>query len=136
MKHIKELHRRGFLPVSIDYRLCPETPLVTGAIADVADALTWARESLPHYTSARGMAEVDTGRIAAVGWSSGGHLAMMLPSTARARGVPAPDVILAYYCPTNLEAECEDILKSGSTFIVFTNYIYRVEESDLSKVCC
>nr|APX44019.1 polyketide synthase [Pestalotiopsis microspora] len=54
MKHIKELHRRGFLSVSIDYRLCPEAPLVTGAIADVADALTWVREALPHHTSARG----------------------------------------------------------------------------------
>lgn len=60
---------------------------------------------------------------------------MMLPSTARARGVPAPDVILAYYCPTNLEAECEDILNIWYTFIDFTNHIYRVEESDLSKVC-
>ncbi|KAF2117245.1 Alpha/Beta hydrolase protein [Lophiotrema nucula] len=40
----------GFLPVSIDYRLCPELSLVQGALIDVRDALCWARETLPTLT--------------------------------------------------------------------------------------
>lgn len=31
----------GFVPVSVDYRLCPETTLEEGPITDVRDALGW-----------------------------------------------------------------------------------------------
>lgn len=105
MKHIKMLHKRGFLPISFDYRLCPETTLVEGPIADSVDALRWVRQSLPSFRrqGGRGIA-IDSTKVAAVGWSSGGHLAMTLGYTAKSKGVQPPDVIIAFYCPTNLES--------------------------------
>jgi len=106
MKHIKMLHKRGFLPVSFDYRLCPETTLVEGPITDSVDALRWVRHSLPSLRrhGGRGV-RIDSNKVAAVGWSSGGHLAMTLGYAAQARGIQPPDVIIAFYCPTNLEAD-------------------------------
>ncbi|KAK3332590.1 hypothetical protein B0T19DRAFT_457479, partial [Cercophora scortea] len=111
MKHIKMLLQRGFLPVSTDYRLCPEMTLATGPMADSVDALRWVRETLPGIMEeriARGnqpAVRIDVAKVAAVGWSSGGHLAMTLGYAAEAQGVKAPDVILAFYCPSNFEDE-------------------------------
>jgi hypothetical protein len=45
-KHIKMLPKRGSLPVSFDYRLCPDTTLAEGPIADSVDALRWVRDTL------------------------------------------------------------------------------------------
>ncbi|KAK3680862.1 hypothetical protein B0T22DRAFT_524224 [Podospora appendiculata] len=111
MKHIKMLLQRGFLPVSTDYRLCPEMTLATGPMADSVAALRWVREILPGVMEeriARGnrpAVTIDATKVAAVGWSSGGHLAMTLGYAAKAQGVKAPDVILAFYCPSNFEDE-------------------------------
>lgn len=107
MKHIKILLHRGFLPVSVDYRLCPEVNLADGPMTDACDALAWARCTLPHLALAQFGLVIDRNKLAAVGWSSGGHLAMTLAFTARARGVAPPDVVLAFYCPSNFEDECE-----------------------------
>ncbi|KAJ6441026.1 Methylphloroacetophenone synthase [Purpureocillium lavendulum] len=105
MKHIKELLDRGFLPVSVDYRLCPEVNLAQGPMMDVCDALSWARSTLPYLELARADIHIDTNALAGVGWSSGGHLAMTLAYTANARGIRPPDVVLAFYCPSNFEDE-------------------------------
>ncbi|KAK3938475.1 Methylphloroacetophenone synthase [Diplogelasinospora grovesii] len=105
MKHIKTLLERGFLPVSVDYRLCPEVNLAQGPMTDACDALAWARSTLPHLALAQPDVQINSEKLAAVGWSSGGHLAMTLAYTAKSRGVQPPDVVLAFYCPSNFEDE-------------------------------
>nr|A0A0B5KU17.1 RecName: Full=Non-reducing polyketide synthase mapC'; AltName: Full=Mycophenolic acid biosynthesis cluster protein C' [Penicillium brevicompactum]AJG44381.1 MpaC' [Penicillium brevicompactum] len=93
----------GFLPVSIDYRLCPEVSLAEGPMADARDALSWVRRVLPNIPLLRADIRPDGNQVVAIGWSTGGHLAMTLPFTAPAAGIPAPDAVLAFYCPTNYE---------------------------------
>lgn len=95
----------GFLPVSIDYRLCPEVNIVDGAMTDVCDALVWARETLPCLGDLG--VRVNGDKVAVVGWSTGGTLSLQLGYTARDRGIKAPDATLAFYCPSNFEDECE-----------------------------
>ena len=93
----------GYLPVSIDYRLCPETTLLQGPMHDVRSALHWARHTLPTTRLQRADIHPDGDRVVAVGWSTGGHLAMTLGWTAPAAGLAPPDAILAFYCPTDYE---------------------------------
>jgi acetyl esterase/lipase len=93
----------GFLPVSVDYRLCPEVSLVDGPMADVCAALGWVRRILPNLPLLRSDVRPDGNQVVAVGWSTGGHLAMTLPWTAPAAGILAPEAILAFYCPTDYE---------------------------------
>lgn len=97
----------GFLPVSIDHRLCPETKLVEGPMVDVCDALDWARDTLPVIDLGDCSLKPDGGCVVAVGWSSGGQLAMSLAWTAPQRGLEPPAAILALYCPTDYEDDCE-----------------------------
>ena len=75
-------------------------------MTDACDALAWVRSKLPYLERARQGVQLDADRVAAVGWSSGGHLAMTLAYTAPERDLKAPDVVLAFYCPSNFEAEC------------------------------
>ncbi|KAH8202697.1 hypothetical protein TruAng_003183 [Truncatella angustata] len=93
----------GFLPVSIDYRLCPEVTLLDGPMQDVCDALDWSRRVLPQLPRRRRDVRVDGDRVVAVGWSTGGHLALTLGFTAPLRSIRPPEAILAFYCPTDYE---------------------------------
>lgn len=101
------LLEKGFLPVSLDHRLCPEVSLSQGPMLDVCDALEWARYKLPDLALERSGLQVDGERVVVVGWSSGGQLAMSMAWTAPQRGLRPPEAILAFYCPTNYEDECE-----------------------------
>ena len=105
-KQIKLLHAAGYLPVSVDYRFVPELNILDGPMNDVCDALGWARFQLPDLASslAPGL-EADGNKVVAVGWSTGGHLAMTLAFTAPQRRLRAPEAILAFYCPTDYENE-------------------------------
>ncbi|KAL4864217.1 hypothetical protein BDV12DRAFT_205861 [Aspergillus spectabilis] len=94
---------KGFLPVSLDYRLCPEVPLAQGAMVDVCDALDWARNQLPNFHFGSTKFQIDGDQVVVVGWSSGGQLAMSLAWTGPERGLPAPAAILAFYAPTDYE---------------------------------
>ena len=98
------LLKKGFLPVSLDYRLCPEAPLMDGPMVDVCDALAWAHDRLPKikFPNNPGL-QIDGERVVVVGWSSGGQLAMSLAWTAPARRLRPPEAILAFYAPTNYE---------------------------------
>ncbi|OTA83717.1 hypothetical protein M434DRAFT_400622 [Hypoxylon sp. CO27-5] len=96
----------GFLPVSIDYRLCPEINLLEGPMTDVRDALSWARNTLPSINRKRSDVHIDGSRVVAVGWSTGGTLALSLGFTAPSAGLQPPQAILAFYCPTDYEDEC------------------------------
>lgn len=107
MKHVRTLLQRGFLPVSVDYRLCPELPLFDGPVTDCRDALRWVRETLPQRRLYGPSVRIKPGKVLALGWSSGGQLAMTLGYTAQSIGVVPPDVILPFYSPSDLEAECE-----------------------------
>ncbi|KAI1755466.1 BcPKS19, polyketide synthase [Xylaria castorea] len=101
----RHLLEKGFLPVSLDHRLCPEVSLSEGPMVDVCDALHWVRHTLPHIDSGRPGLQIDGERVVVVGWSSGGQLAMSLAWTAPQRGLRPPEAILAFYCPTNYEDE-------------------------------
>ncbi|KAI1840571.1 hypothetical protein JX266_013235 [Neoarthrinium moseri] len=93
----------GFLPVSIDYRLCPEVNLLDGPITDVRDAYRWARTSLPLLAEKRGITAEST-KVVIVGWSSGGHLALSIGWTAEIGGIPPPTAILSFYAPYDFES--------------------------------
>ena len=98
---------KGFVAVSLDHRLCPEVSLSEGPMVDVCDALAWARIELPRLKFKNSNLQIDGKRVVVVGWSSGGQLAMSLAWTAPQRGLKPPDAILAFYCPTDYEDECE-----------------------------
>ncbi|KAK2590091.1 hypothetical protein QQS21_012231 [Conoideocrella luteorostrata] len=104
MKHVRKLLKRGFLPVSVDYRLCPEINLYDGPVTDCCDALQWVRETLPMMQLGGPRVRIKQGTVLALGWSSGGHLAMVLGYMAKARGIAPPDVILPFYSPSDLES--------------------------------
>ena len=72
---IQFLLDKGILPVSFDYRLCPEINLIDGPITDVRDAFLWAQQELPTITSSQDYI-VDLDRIVVIDWSTGGYLAM------------------------------------------------------------
>lgn len=62
---------RGYIFISIDYRLAPETQL-PGVIADVEDSIRWVREQGPKLFHA------DAKRIAVTGGSAGGYLTLIV----------------------------------------------------------
>ncbi|CAD6593414.1 MAG: hypothetical protein ASARMPRED_007502 [Alectoria sarmentosa] len=105
MKHIRTLIERGFLPVSTDYRLCPETNLFEGPMTDCCDALKWATETLPTLPLSGPTVKPDPTKVVSFGWSSGGQLAMSLGYTAPAKGIKAPDAIFALYPPSDMESD-------------------------------
>ncbi|KAL9086711.1 MAG: hypothetical protein Q9165_007030, partial [Trypethelium subeluteriae] len=97
------LLQSGFLPVSIDYRLCPEITLIEGPITDVADALAWVRNKLPKLQLARADVRVNAEKVVCIGWSTGGNLAMSTVWASIPRDVRPPEAVLVFYCPTDYE---------------------------------
>ncbi|KAI4253110.1 MAG: hypothetical protein LQ352_003889, partial [Teloschistes flavicans] len=101
------LLHHGILPISLDYRLCPEIDIINGPIEDVRDAYSWARSpsGLQAVLDARNIrVKVDAANIALIGWSTGGHLAMTTSWTTKQLSVPPPKAILAFYSPTDFES--------------------------------
>lgn len=105
MKHIRTLIERGFLPISTDYRLVPETNLFDGPMTDCCDALKWATETLPNLSLAGPTVRPDPTKVVSFGWSSGGQLSMSLGYTAPAKGIKAPDAVFALYPPSDMESD-------------------------------
>jgi acetyl esterase/lipase len=118
-KQVQHLLRHGILPVCVDYRLCPETNIVDGPIHDVLDAFVWARTRLPSLRlRASSKLQIDGDRVAVVGWSTGGTLALSLSwTTVMLQGIRPPDAILSFYCPTDYEDPCKPAV-SFTFFIV------------------
>jgi len=76
----------GYVLVSIDYRLAPETKL-PAIIDDVEDAFEWLRSKGPE------LFHIDPDRIAVMGGSAGGYLTL----TAGFRVTPRPQVLVAFW---------------------------------------
>ncbi len=82
----KMMLEAGYVLVSIDYRLAPETKLVQ-IIADLEDAFAWIRKEGPKTFHA------DTSKIAVLGGSAGGYLTL----TAGFRVKPRPTVLVSFW---------------------------------------
>ncbi|QSZ37813.1 hypothetical protein DSL72_008913 [Monilinia vaccinii-corymbosi] len=101
----------SILPISLDYRLCPEIDLISGPMVDICDAYGWAQTQLKGLMSGRGVA-VDPTKIIVIGWSTGGHLAMTTAWMTRNAGLKPPSAILAFYSPTDFESGDLDISRA------------------------
>lgn len=106
-KQTQLLLDNGRLPISIDYRLCPEVNIIDGPMSDVCDALQWVKTTLPQMDLKYPGLKIDVEKIVVVGWSTGGTLAMSLVWSAALKGIKPPDAILAFYCPTDYAASCK-----------------------------
>ena len=84
---------QGFVVFDIDYRLAPP-PRWQDATSDVDDAVAWVRAHAARFG-------VDPSRVGLVGWSAGGHLALL--TAYRARGAAhSVAVVAALYPITDL----------------------------------
>ncbi|KAI9811990.1 MAG: Type I Iterative PKS [Pycnora praestabilis] len=99
------LLQNGFLPVSLDHRLCPETTLAEGPMADVRDGFAWARKELANIANKTRNFTLDSEKVVVVGWSTGATLAMSTAWTALDAGVKPPEAILNFYGPSDFESE-------------------------------
>jgi len=86
MRVFGPLLEKGFVVVSIDYRLAPETKL-PGIIADVRDAFRWVRKDGPNLFGA------DSERVGVQGGSAGGDLTLMSGFCVE----PRPRALVAFY---------------------------------------
>src|SRR3954470_15563439 len=69
----KKLAERGYVAITVDYRLAPKYQF-PAAIYDVKAAVQWLRTNADKY-------HIDPDRIGTVGDSAGGHLALFLGVT-------------------------------------------------------
>ncbi len=84
--HLRLYTEAGYVVVAIDYRLAPETKL-PGIIEDLQDACLWLRTEGP------ALLNIDPGRLAAIGHSAGGYLALMSGCCIE----PRPRAIVSFY---------------------------------------
>jgi acetyl esterase/lipase len=102
-----EFTKRGYVVVAPQYRFCPKETF-PAQVHDVKAAVRWIKTNAKKY-------QVDPERIGAMGFSAGGHLALMLGLTGPSDGlegdVPAgaPDsrvkAVVNYFGPTDLAAK-------------------------------
>ena len=85
-----ELLQRGFLVVSIDYRLLPEVS-IEEQFDDIRAAEDWVRDDLPSKVKGTGW-EVASEKVIVGGGSAGAHLAMMVATCWRTWPQPMLDL--------------------------------------------
>lgn len=119
----------GYLPVSIDFRLCPEIDLIAGPMTDVRDALGWVRNKLPAIAQAQGV-KIDPSKVVAVGWSTGGHLAMTTAWTCEEIGEEPPTAILSFYGPTDFGSAGMFPSDDPLLMMVMTNDPHQISIAD------
>jgi acetyl esterase/lipase len=99
------LARQGYAVFDIDYRIAPQPNWQT-ATGDVKCAVSWVKANAARYG-------VDTARVALLGRSAGGHLALLaaystgkaaLPSSCDSATAPDSSVraVVSFYAPTDL----------------------------------
>jgi acetyl esterase/lipase len=107
---LERLARRGYVAISPQYRFCPKE-IFPAQVHDVKAAVRWLKAHADDY-------RVDPDHVGAMGFSAGGHLALMLGVTGPDDGlegdVPAvgdgggPDsrvrAVVNYFGPTDLLA--------------------------------
>lgn len=104
---LHEFARRGYVAVSPQYRFCPKETF-PAQVHDVKDAVRWMKTNAKDY-------KIDPKHIGAMGFSAGGHLALMLGVTAPEDGLEGdaqktgPDsrvhAVVNYFGPTDLAAD-------------------------------
>jgi acetyl esterase/lipase len=111
---VPQFVRRGYVAVAPQYRLCPKDTF-PAQVHDVKAAVRWIKANGRKY-------QIDPDRIGAIGFSAGGHLALMLGLTSPSDGLEgevsagAPDsrvkAVVNYFGPTDLAAkDIPDICK-------------------------
>jgi acetyl esterase/lipase len=105
---LTEFARHGYVAVSPQYRFCPKE-VFPAQVHDVKAAVRWLKANAKAY-------HVDPEQVGAIGFSAGGHLALMLGVTGPADGLEgdvsadAPDTrlkaVVNYFGPTELGARC------------------------------
>jgi acetyl esterase/lipase len=104
---LMEFAGRGYVAVSPQYRFCPKE-VFPAQVHDVKAAVRWIKTNAKKY-------RIDPDRIGAMGFSAGGHLALMLGVTGPEDGLEgdasagAPDsrikAVVNYFGPTDLGAK-------------------------------
>jgi acetyl esterase/lipase len=82
----KRYLKAGYVVVSIDYRLAPETKL-NGIIEDVQDAFKWVRAKGPELYN------INPKKVAVIGHSAGGYLTLMTGFAVE----PRPQALIPFY---------------------------------------
>lgn len=80
---IRQLAERGYVAVTVTYRLAPKYPF-PAAVYDVKAAVRWMRANAAKY-------HINPDRIGATGGSAGGHLAQYLGVTAGVKELEGPE---------------------------------------------
>jgi len=101
----RRLADRGFTVFDVDYRLAPQ-PNWKAAVGDVKCAIRWIKAHASNDDW-----NVEPNKLAVLGRSAGGHLALMAAYTANDSDLPAScesgdssvDAVIAFYAPTDLE---------------------------------
>lgn len=103
---VREVARRGLVGATVTYRLAPQHRF-PAQVHDVKCAIRFLRAHADKYG-------IDPDRIAACGFSAGGHLAMMLGVTQKADGLEGDGgwaeqsssvrAVVAYFGPVDLAA--------------------------------
>lgn len=103
---LSEFAKRGYVAVSPQYRFCPKN-VFPAQVIDVKAAVRWVRSNAKQY-------KVDSDHVGAMGFSAGGHLALMLGLTGPEDGLegettseaPSSKVqaVVNYFGPTDLNA--------------------------------
>ncbi len=105
---VRYLARQGFVAATVGYRLAPRSPW-PAQIDDARQALRYMRAEATRYGG-------DPKRIAAIGFSAGAHLSLLLgtvdSSAATDKGGKA-DLVVSYFAPTNLEVPPKESLLRG-----------------------
>ncbi|KAL5590249.1 hypothetical protein FOBRF1_013806 [Fusarium oxysporum] len=86
------IHEFGFTVVVPDYRHCPAISVYDGPVTDIHSAYSWACRELPELLFRDVGASVDGNRVAVIGSSAGGSLALHLGSAT-----PPPKAIISYF---------------------------------------
>jgi acetyl esterase/lipase len=105
---IEILAARGFVAASVSYRLAPENKF-PAQIEDAKTAIRFLRANAKQF-------HIDPNRVAALGFSAGGHIAALLGTTDTKAGFDGPlypdqssrvNCVVDFFGPTDLTLYCQ-----------------------------